>query len=120
MKKRRENTEVFKQLSESIIEKAKEALSKGTEKIVSDAKSRCPVRTGNLKDSIHAEKKKNGMSYKIVADAKSKTGKKEYYGKVVEFSPKINKPYIFPALEANREDVLDDISKAINDACKKR
>ena len=119
MKKTRENSELFKQLPDKIIEKAKKALENGAEKIVADAKNRCPVRTGNLKDSIHAEKKKDGMSYRIVADAKSNSKNNAFYGKVVEFSPKINKPYLYPAMDANRKTVLEDIGKAINEACKR-
>lgn len=116
MKKTRENSELFKQIPEKIIEKAKKALENGAEKIVADAKSRCPVRTGKLKDSIHAEKKKDGMSYKIVADAKSDTGKKEYYGKVVEYRPG-GQPFIYPAMDVNRKNIIDSIGNAISEAC---
>ena len=116
MKKQRENQDFFKALPEKIIEKAKQALAKGADEIVSDAKTRCPVKTGKLRDSIHAEKQKDGMKYKIVADAKSEKGKNEFYGKVVEYRPG-GQPFIYPAIDANRKDIVDSIGNAISEAC---
>ena len=105
------NKEFLSQLSEKVINSAKQALEKGANQIVNDAKANCPVKTGNLRDSIHAEKQKNGEQYKIVADAKSKSGD-IYYGRIVEFSPK-GHPYLMPAMEKNKKQILDNVAKAI-------
>lgn len=118
MKKDRLNKQLFSQLSEKIINDVKKELSKGADKIATDAKSRCPVKSGNLRDSIHAESKNDGLRFNIVADAKSKSGG-IYYGRIVEFSPKINKPYLIPAAEANKKAILENIANVIEKACEK-
>lgn len=117
MKCKRENSDFWKSLPENIISKAKEALEKGADKVVSDAKNLCPVKSGNLKDSIHKVAQNQGLKYKIEADAKAKRGKQEFYGKVVEFSPKINHPYIYPAIDSNKKNIIDNISDAVHQAC---
>ena len=117
MKNERLNKQLFQQLSEKIISEVKKELAKGADKIVVDAKSNCPVKTGNLRDSIHAESKNDGLKYNIVADAKSTSG--AYYGRIVEFSPKINHPYLYPAMDKNKKGILDDIAKTIEKACEK-
>ena len=79
---------------------AKRVLRETAEEIVQAAKSRAPVKTGNLRDSIHLEEENDGLTFKITADAKNQSG--ECYAKIVEFSPKINQPFLQPALDANR------------------
>ena len=93
-------------MGEEVLQAAKAALEKGAEEVVAEAKSRCPVYKGKdrrvtpgaLRDSIHAEKKRNGTFYRISAGAQAQDG--TAYGKLVEFSPKINKPFLYPALDA--------------------
>ena len=66
-------------MGENVLQAAKAALAKGTEEVVAEAKSRCPVYKGKdrrvtpgaLRDSIHAEKKKSGTFYRISAGAKA-------------------------------------------------
>ena len=96
---------------------AKTALKEGADGVVEDAKSRCPVKTGALRDSIHAEVKRNGTYIKVVADAQNDG---VYYGKVVEFSPKINKPFLYPATDAARDSIRDNIARAVREGLKKR
>ena len=96
---------------------AKAALKEGADGVVEDAKSRCPVKTGALRDSIHAEVKRNGTYIKVVADAQNDG---VYYGKVVEFSPKINKPFRYPAIDAARDSIRDNIARAVREGLKKR
>lgn len=112
MRAKRHSSRVFATLGESIIEKCKAALKDGADAVVEDAKSRVPVRTGKLQESIHAEPKNDGKEYRIVADAKNG---KVYYGKLVEFSPKINHPFLYPALHAHEGEIKDRISKAIKE-----
>ena len=102
---------ILRQLGEDATSAAKAALAEGAEIVVAEAKNRCPVYDGNdkrvvkgaLRDSIHKEKQKGGNEYRIVADAQAKDGM--YYGTIVEYSPKINKPFLWPALDAKREEI---------------
>ena len=118
-------TAILKQLGENATIAAKIALAEGAEMVVAEAKSRCPVYDGKdkrvvkgaLRDSIHAEKKKSGNEYRVVADAQSKDGL--YYGTIVEYSPKINKPFLWPALDAKRDEVKQKIISAVRKAVRK-
>lgn len=110
----REITQIMQNLrrrGRDIEQAAKQALRESAEEIVQDAKSRAPVKTGNLRDSIHAIEENEGLSYKIVADAINEQGKQ--YAKIVEYSPKINKPYLFPAIEDNRNNINRRIAQAV-------
>lgn len=90
------------------------ALADGVDKIVDDAKSRCPVRTGELRDSIKAVDVANGAAYEISADAKNAQG--IAYGQFVEFDPRINRPFLYPAIDANIDFVKREIAAAIKEA----
>lgn len=117
---------ILKELGENATEAAKSALAEGVELVMKEAKERCPVYTGNdrrvvkgaLKESIHAVKQKGGAKYKIIADAVSHDG--IFYGKLVEFSPAINQPFMYPALDAQRETVKKLIVEAVREAVRKR
>ena len=118
--------EILRELGENATEAAKSALAEGVELVMKEAKERCPVYTGNdrrvvkgaLKESIHAVKQKGGAKYKIIADAVSHDG--IFYGKLVEFSPAINQPFMYPALDAQRETVKKLIVEAVREAVRKR
>ena len=118
--------DILKELGENATEAAKSALAEGADLVMKEAKERCPVYTGNdrrvvkgaLKESIHAVKQKGGAKYKIIADAVSHDG--IFYGKLVEFSPAINKPFMYPALDAQRETVKKLIVEAVREAVRKR
>ena len=97
---------------------AKDALKKGADLVVEDARSRCPVRTGALRDSIHAESRQGGTYIRIVADAQNSDG--VYYGKVVEFSPRINRPFLYPAIDAARDSIRKDVARAVKESLKRR
>ena len=104
----------LQQLGEDVIFAAKLALAEGVDIIIADAKSRCPVKTGKLRDSINAVDVDNGMAYELTANATNDNG--IAYGQFVEFSPKINKPFLYPAIEANRDKVKEKIRQAIAEA----
>lgn len=118
--------EILRELGEAATAAAKSALADGADIVVQEAKNRCPVYKGNdsrvvkgaLWDSIHAVKQKGGARYKIVADAKSHDG--IFYGKLVEFSPAINKPFMYPAMDARRDEVRSIIIDAVREAVRKR
>ncbi|MBQ7479101.1 MAG: HK97 gp10 family phage protein [Selenomonadaceae bacterium] len=117
---------ILKELGEAAENAAKTALAEGVEIVMKEAKERCPVYDGMdnrvvkgaLRDSIHAEKERGGKEYRIVADAQAKDGL--YYGKIVEFSPKINRPFLYPALDAKRETVKKKIVDAVREAIRKK
>jgi len=94
-----------------IVDAAKLALRDGVEEIVQDAKSRCPVKTGRLRNSIHAIPFEDGAIYKIVADAKNENGVS--YAKIVEYSPESNRPFLYPALDAHKNELNAQIKRAI-------
>lgn len=127
MAKRFESAEtILKQLGEKAENAAKAALAEGAEILVKEAKERCPVYEGDdyrvvkgaLRDSIHAEKQKGGAAYKVIADAQAQDGL--YYGKIVEFSPKINKPFMYPAMDAKQEEIQKKIVAAVREAIRKK
>lgn len=110
----------LREIGEHVVTAAKQALKEGADAIVADAKSRCPVNTGRLKDSIRAIPNRDGSVYQIVADASVESTKSQsgrfYYGAVVEFSPKINRPFLYPAMDAHQQEIRDNISTAISRA----
>lgn len=103
-------------LGEDVLTAAKLALREGVDEIVTDAKSRCPVKTGKLRDSIKATGIENGMAYYLTADATNENN--VAYGQFVEFSPKINKAFLYPAIEAHISNLKRDIRQAIQYAIK--
>ena len=124
MAKRRTNINLkdfFKELGADVEEAAKQALEEGAEIIVNDAKSRVAVDTGKLRDSIHFKKLNKGIKIRIVADAykMDSKGRKIYYGNLVEFSPRINKPFMYPAMDGKRAEVKQKIIDAIREAVHK-
>ena len=118
--------EILKELGENATKAAKSALAEGAELVMQEARNRCPVYKGNdrrvvkgaLRDSIHAVKLKGGAKYKIIADAVSHDG--IFYGKLVEFSPKINKPFMYPAMDARRDEVRNKIIEAVREAVRRK
>ena len=107
------------ELGEDVVMAAKIALAEGVESIVFDAKTRVPVRTGKLRNSIKAmDKNGDGTVYTLTADATNKKG--IAYGQFVEFDPRINRPFLYPAIEANIRRLKRNIRQAVKDAVKYR
>lgn len=88
------------------------------EKIVQDMKARVPVDSGALRDSIHWSWNKKKTAIRIVADAKNKKNGVPY-ARYVEFSPKINKPFFYPALDAHRDEYHEQLVRALKKALEK-
>lgn len=105
-------------LGEDILMAAKVELGLGVDQVTQNAKSRCPVQTGKLRDSIKARDIADGAVYDILADAKNDKG--IAYGQFVEFSPKINRPFLYPAIQANRKTIKENIKQAVQEAVRKR
>lgn len=104
----------LREIGEHVINAAKSELANGVALIVEDAKSRCPVKTGKLRDSIEAVAERGGAVYELSANAHNRDG--IAYGQFVEFSPKINQPFLYPAMDENAQFVLYRIKSAIKQA----
>lgn len=89
---------------EDAVNAVKNAIAESANEIVADAKTRCPKKTGKLRDSIKAEKQNGGATFKISS---------LYYGRFVELSPRINRPFLYPALDANRNRIREKIKTAL-------
>ena len=91
------------------LENPKAAINKGIEKgcllVEGTAKQNCPVDTGNLRASITHE----------VNEGEGIVGTNVEYASFVEFgtSKQAPQPYLYPALEQNKEKILEFISKEI-------
>lgn len=117
----------FKDLKELITEEAKKELKDGAEIVVKDAKSRCPKDTGNLRRSIRADERKQGMMWKISANATVKQRDPQQdnkvveipYGQFVEFDPRINHPFLYPAKEAHNDEIKEKVMDAIRRGAKR-
>lgn len=118
MRKKAETvSELLKIMGEQASKAARKALSEGADMVVNEARERCPVRTGELRDSIHKEAKKQGQKVDVVADAEHGG---VYYGRLVEFSPRINRPFLYPAMDAKRQAVREHIAEAVREALKRK
>lgn len=93
---------------------AKAALLEGINKVVEDAKDLAPVKTGKLRESIKATPIADGAIYKITASAKNEKGVP--YAQFVEYSPTINKPFMYPAIDKNVTGLHNGIKNAIQNA----
>lgn len=103
--------------SEHAVTAAKAALRQGVDKVVLDAKSRVPVKTGKLRDSIRAIPMFDGAVFKITADAENEKGVK--YAQYVEYSPRINRPFLYPAVNANISALSDGIKNAVQNSIRR-
>ena len=110
-------SDVFQDIGEKATKAAKDALSNGADLVVENAKSRCPVKTGALKESIHKVVLRCGTKIKVVADATNNDGIP--YGRFVEFSPRINEPFMYPALDAVRNTIRENVAKAVQESLKR-
>lgn len=102
----------LREMGNHVVEAAKASLKDGADIIVADAKSRCPVRTGKLRESIKAEANRDGTAYKITAYAKNKGFN---YAPIVEYSPR-GQAFMEPAYEANVNAIYENVRSAISHA----
>lgn len=109
----------LRELPDIIGEEIRESLYRSAEQVAAKAKEKCPAESGQLRDSIHVEKFKKANWVRVVSDARAKSDS-QYYGRIVEFSPKINKPYMYPALAEMENEISDNIAKAFRVAMDKR
>lgn len=90
----------------------REANLRAAQTVVSEAKRRAPVLTGRLRDSIKA-----GATQRA-GYIKAGTSIRIPYAPVQEFGwPGHNiepQPYVYPAIAAKREDVIEEYGKAVD------
>ena len=109
----------LRKMGDNVLPAATEALHAGAEKIAERARDNLrnqnAVRTGNLLGSIKVEKRnQDGTSLGISANAKNKKG--YLYGQIIEFSPTKGRPFLYPAFDALRGEVLEDVTDAVRKA----
>ena len=93
---------------------AKDALAQNADELCETVKSKCPVRTGRLLNSIHVSRLKDGAVYKVIADAQGDDGTP--YARIVEFSPKIAKPFMYPSMDEKRDRFKQNVKTKIREA----
>ena len=113
--------DLLKEIGENTIEAAKQETKRQAEIIAADARARCPVDTGALRDSIKVTQSKDGLTCRISANARNSKGKAWpdfAYGQIVEFAPpgKGGRPFLYPAFDARRDAAQQAIYDAVQRA----
>jgi HK97 gp10 family phage protein len=98
--------EVYKK---QVAQAAAKALAEHAAQVAEDAKALAPVDTGELRDSIEVVKT-DDLHYQVVAMAP--------YAIEVELgtATQAAQPFLFPAMEANKSDLKDNLAKALKNA----
>lgn len=114
---------IAERFGEAVKNAGVEQLRKGAEQIARTARELCPTRTGKLKNSIRVVDKSSKTKTKIQVLADAKDDKGFCYARIVEFSPKMGRPFLIPARDEHaaeiRSNALDAIRDAIKRECKK-
>lgn len=112
-------------VGKTAVEAGKRALEEGANLVVKRAKELCPYDenhdkhnpgTPHLRDTIRVELKNKGAYAKVLTDYKTKSG--WCLGALVEYSPKINHPFLKPAIEELKPTISRNIAEAIIAAMK--
>ena len=111
------------ELGAEVSVKAKQALLAGEQTILSDARARIRNVSGTLSASGKIEVNKSGTIVRIVFDAQSPATANSaggyMYGKIVEFRPGHEHPFLYPAYDAHRDRIKQNVIEAIRRAVKK-
>lgn len=93
----------FKALVPKVADGTRKAVRITLLQVETDAKLNCPVDTGRLRSSIHAEEAPNGLSGSV--------GTNVTYAPAIEFGTGKSRaqPFLFPAFEKNREEFLTNL-----------
>lgn len=98
-----------------------EALQKAAEPILEDAKNSAPVRTGRLRDGLKISKVKNSKDGKYVLVGTDKKDKDApFWATFIEFgtSKMPAQPFLRPAYERNKKQVIDILKEEIQKGLK--
>lgn len=98
-------------IAASLDEEIDLAMRLAAEAIEAGAKSRVPVDSGDLRDSIHVVKQDEG-SYSVIAG-----DSKVFYGHLVESGTTKTppRPFLIPAAEAERDNIDSLVRRAFGD-----
>ena len=91
-----------------------EAVAQAAEQVAESARARVPVVTGDLQRAIHVEAGETEDEMLVVAG-----DRKVFYGNLVEHGGAVNRPahpFLIPALEENRERILEELRAAVRRA----
>jgi len=113
----------FEDMGKNVEGAAKKALLVGGKIVTDEAKMLCPTDVdgehsaapGALQESVTFVQNRAGTRVKITAPAKNpKTGVP--YGQFVEFWPGRKHPFLYPAMDARRDEVRGLVIKAVREA----
>jgi len=111
------------ELGAEVSAEAKKELLAGGQTILSDAKARIHSISGALSASGRIEVNKSGTIVRIVFDAQSPATANSpggyLYGKIVEFRPGHEHPFLYPAYDAHRNQIKQNVIEAVRRAVKK-
>jgi len=110
----KELAEKFKSIGKQVYTQQEQAVMQAGVLVERDAKINVPVDTGRLRNSI-ATRISESSSNNISAEV----GTNVQYAKSVEYcSSKMNaQPYLYPALEYNKQKILKMLAKAFKEGC---
>jgi len=114
-----EGAEEVVKLLEEMGQKAEEVLAKAAEAggrvALSEARRRCPVKTGRLRASLTLTQ---GRKTPARANVRIEHGRKEYYGKFVELGTRKQpaRPFLRPAVDENKKRVSEAVTEEIGRA----
>ncbi len=114
-----EGAEEVVKLLEEMGQKAGEVLAKAAEAggrvALSEARRRCPVKTGRLRASLTLTQ---GRKTPARANVRIEHGKKEYYGKFVELGTRKQpaRPFMRPAVDENKQQISEAVTEEIGRA----
>ncbi len=109
--------ETMREIGADIEVEARKSLRDGAEKVMSDAKKNIHSVSGDLANSMKIKVSKGGAAIRIEADAENSKGIP--YGRFVEFCPGRKRPYMYPALDANYDEIKNNTADAIRDAIRR-
>jgi len=91
----------------------RDGVRQGAEIVVHRAALRVHVDNGDLRDAIHLER--GGGGYYVVAGGRTPSGVDVFWGNFVENGTSHSPPYPFlvPALEESRDDVIAAVNAAV-------
>lgn len=122
---------------------AGEVMEKQAGVIAEDARNRCPVDSGALKESIRYRVDKKKLDGAVIAGGKKIRGRDTYYATFVEYGTRSIKkgektrtskrkrhqvdrkaiaaqPFLYPAARAHEEETTEKLSNAMHDILKRR
>lgn len=108
---------VLTELGAEVSTVAKAELLRGGQTILTDANARIHSISGKLSASGKLKVNAKGTVVKIVFDAENKG---YGYSKIVEFRPGHEHPFLYPAYDAHRNQVKQNVIDAIRQAVRSR